>query len=391
MRYIFTKNNKTLSFVLMAIGLFSVIYGFVTNAERTWSSLLLGNHYFLAIALGALFFLAVQYAAEVGWSVVIKRILMGMSTYMWIPALVMLLIFAFGGHHHLYHWTHSELFDPKSPDFDAVINGKKGYLNLPFFIIRMVAYFGIWTAFALFIRKESLKEDIEGGTVHFHKNVKNSAIFLVLFAVTSSMSAWDFMMSLDPHFFSTLFGWYNFASLFAASLSVICMLTIYLKKQGYLEKVNQNHLHNIGLFMFAFSVFWTYLWFSQFMLIWYANLPEEVNYFIIRIKDYKFLFAANLLINFLFPFLTLMSRDAKRKTTYLLVAAIAIFIGHWLDFFMMIMPSTLGPNWSMGIPEIGITLGFGGLFLFVVFNALSKAPLMPKQHPFLEESIHHHI
>ena len=127
------------------------------------------------------------------------------------------------------------------------------------------------------------------------------------------------------------------------------------------------------------------------MLIWYANLPEEVNYFIIRIKDYKFLFGANLLINFLFPFLTLMSRDAKRKTTYLLIAAIAIFIGHWLDFFMMVMPSTLGPKWSMGIPEIGITLGFGGLFLFMVFTALAKAPLIPKQHPFLDESIHHHI
>jgi hypothetical protein len=390
MRYIVTKNNKTLSFILMAIGIFSIALAFVSDSHRAWSSLLLGNHYFLVISLAAVFFMAIQYVGEAGWSVVVSRVFQAIGSYLWIPGLVMIFIFL-AGHHDLYHWTHAELHDKASPEYDPIIDHKSGYLNMPFFIIRMVLYVAIWSGFAIFIRKESLKADLDGNISHYRKNVRNAAAFLVLFAVTSSTSSWDFMMSLDPHFFSTLFGWYNFASMFTASLSVICMMTIYLKSKGYLENVNSNHLHNIGLFMFGFSVFWTYLWFAQFMLIWYANLPEEVAWFVERFTHYRVLIALNIIINFFFPFLTLMSRDSKRKTTYLLVAAIAMFIGHWIDFFLMIMPSTQGSHWSIGIPEIGITLGFAGLFLFVVFNALAKAPIVPKEHPFLEESIHHHL
>lgn len=390
MRYNFTKNNKTLAFAMMAIGVIGVAYGFITDEHKAWASLLLGNFYFMAIALAGTFFLAIQYVAEVGWSAGLIRIFQAQGSYIPYAGIAMLLIFILG-HHDLYHWTHHELVEKGSPEYDEILAGKSGYLNIPFFVTRMVAYFLIWTVCTLSLRKHSVQEDLDGDIKHHKKMIRISATFLVLFAVTSSTSAWDFIMSIDPHWYSTLFGWYTFASLFVSGLAMITLLTIYLKKQGYLENINNNHLHDLGKFMFAFSIFWTYLWFAQFMLIWYANLPEEITYFLARFANYKWLFIANFCINFFVPFLTLMSRDSKRKIQLLTFAACVILIGHWIDMFLMIMPGAVGAHWSIGIAEIGTTIGFGGIFLFVTLKALSKAPLVAQKHPMGGESIHHHI
>lgn len=396
MRYNFTKRNKTLAFILIGIGLISIVYGFISNPHRAWANLLLSNFYLMAIALAGTFFLAVQYVAQAGWAVGLKRVLQAMGMYLPFAGIFMLLIFLFGGHD-LYHWTHESLYIEKLPDgtpnpeYDEIIAGKSGYLNTAFYLARMIAYFAIWIGFAYLLRKESLREDLDGDIKHYNKSVKYSAIFIVLFAITSSTSAWDFIMSIDTHWYSTLFGWYTFAGLFVTGLSVITLLTLYLKSQGYLEKINENHFHDLGKFMFGFSIFWTYLWFSQFMLIWYANIPEEVAYYQMRWEHYKFLWVANLLINFFFPFLVLMSRDAKRKMRILTIVAIVLLIGHWIDIFLMVMPGTVGHEWNIGLVEIGTTLGFAGLFILVVFRALSKAPLVPQKHPMLIESVHHHI
>jgi len=199
-------------------------------------------------------------------------------------------------------------------------------------------------------------------------------------------------MSIDAHWFSTLFGWYIFAGMFVTGITVLGMFTIYLKRNGYLPKVNENHLHDIGKFMFAFSVFWTYLWFSQFMLIWYANLPEEVAYYALRqTPHFKPIFIMNFLINFFVPFLTLMTRDAKRKENALIVAGILMIIGHWLDVWLIIMPGIMGTHAHIGIVEICSTLFFGGLFLWVFFNAFSKAPVVAEKHPMIEESYHFQV
>ncbi len=388
--YTVTKNNKTLAIVLIVIGVLSIAYGFATNGVRAWASLLLGNFYLMAIALASLFFVAFQYVANVGWSAVIKRIPMAISQYIPIAGVFMLLIFIFG-HHTLYSWTHPENYDVNSDHFDHILAGKTGYLNMPFFIIRMVLYFVIWGGFAYLLRRESMMEDIEGGVTRWKRNFRYSAIFLVLFAVTSSTSAWDFIMSIEAHWFSTLFGWYVFAGLFVSGLTVLTLLIIYLKKQGYLPEVNENHIHNLGLFMFAFSIFWTYLWFSQFMLIWYANLPEEVTYFMIRQDHYRVLFISNFVINFVCPFLVMLTRDAKRKMKVLVVTGILMLIGHWIDTYLMIMPGTVGHDWTIGITEIGTTCFFVGVFLWVTFANLAKAPLIARNHPMIEESLHHHI
>lgn len=390
MRYNLTRSNKTLPIVLILIGLASIIYGFATNPTEAWSSLLLGNFYFLAIALAGTFFLCIQYVAEVGWSAGLIRVFQAMGAHIPVAGVFMLIIFIFG-HHDLYHWTHEDLYVKGGEEYDAILDGKHGYLNTPFFIVRMVIYFIIWTSLTMLLRKESLKEDLDGDIKRHKKLIRYSATFLVLFLITSSTSAWDFIMSLDPHWFSTLFGWYTFASLFVSGLATMTLITLYLKKHGYMEHINENHLHDLGKFMFAFSIFWTYLWFAQFMLIWYANLPEEIAYFIMRFKYYKGLFIANFTINFFVPFLTLMTRDAKRKYTLLTVAAVVILIGHWIDMFLMIMPSTVKGNWHIWIPEIGSTLFFGGIFLFSLFRALAKAPLVPQKHPMLEESYHFHV
>jgi hypothetical protein len=390
MNYTVTKNNKTLAIVLIVVGALSIAYGFGTNSVRAWASLLLGNFYFMCIAVSCLFFVAFQYAANVGWSAVIKRIPMAVSQYILLAGIFMIIIFIFG-HHTLYSWTHPENYDPNSPHYDKILSGKTGYLNMPFFVIRMVLYFAIWYGFAYLFRKESIAEDLEGGELRWRRNFRYSAIFLVLYAVTSSTSAWDFIMSIDAHWFSTLFGWYTFAGLFVTGMTALTLLIIYLKSQGYLPEVNENHIHNLGLFMFAFSIFWTYLWFSQFMLIWYANLPEEVTYFMFRQDHYRVLFVANFVINFGAPFLMLVTRDAKRKYKVVVIGGILMLIGHWIDNYMMIMPGTVGEHWTIGITEIGTTLFFAGAFLWFTFSNLAKAPLVAKNHPMIEESIHHHI
>ena len=232
----------------------------------------------------------------------------------------------------------------------------------------------------------SLAQDTSSDISNHKRNFQWSAGFLAFFIVTESMMSWDWIMSVDPHWFSTLFGWYVFASMFVSGITTIALITIYLKSKGYLEKVNHNHIHDLGKFMFGVSVFWTYLWFSQFMLIWYANIPEEVTYFITRIEDYNLPFFGMIALNFIFPLLLLMNSDYKRVNWFIVMTGIIILIGHYIDVFNMIMPATVGDKWFIGIPELSSVAFFAGLFIYVVFNSISKAPLEPSGDPLLKES-----
>lgn len=365
--------------------------------NKPWSNLLVNSFWALALGLGALFFMAVQYAAQVGWSVVILRILEAMTSFIWVPGLVILIVILTGWFHiggnHVYHWMADGIMDPANVDmYDPIIAGKQAYLNGPFFTLRALIYLGGWIGAAMMFRKMSLNSDQPG--VDYHQNwvkMRNlGAGFLVFFAVTSSTSAWDWIMSIDTHWFSTLFGWYVFATMFVSALTALMMIILYLKGKGYLAEVNKSHIQDVAKFMFAFSIFWTYLWFSQFMLIWYSNIPEEVTYYMARFGEYKGLFFTMLVMNFVFPILVLMSRDSKRNHGFIFTAGIVILFGHWLDIFIMIMPGTVGSQWSVGLVQIGTMLGFVGLFILTVFRTLSKAPLMPKNHPMYVESTHFH-
>ena len=373
----------------------ATIHATHAKSQRPWSSLLVAAIFFLGVSLLSLFFLALQYVAEVGWSVVIKRVLMAISSFLPYIAVIIFVIILTAGFHlfgnHTFHWMAVGIMDPESSNYDAIIAGKEAYLNFGFFFIRALVYFAGWYWALKKLISLSLQEDLDGGLSYYNSSKKVSAIFLVFFAVTSSMMAWDWIMSIDTHWFSTLFGWYVFASMFVTALVVIFMTVVYLKKQGQLEHVNDSHIHDLGKFIFAFSIFWTYLWFAQFMLIWYSNIPEEVTYYVARFDQYKVPFITSLILNFVVPILLLMSRDSKRVPGTVLVVGAIVLVGHYLDFFVMIMPGTVKGHWHIGLVEIGVFLGLAGLFIRVVTKKLASMELTPKNHPMLKESKHFHI
>ncbi len=369
--------------------------------QRVWVNLWINNVYFSGLAVIGVFFVAIQYVSQAGWSAGLIRIPMSFGVWLPIGGVLMLATF-FVASHDIFHWTHHSLYEVGGAEFDSIINGKKAFFFWPmddhpsfpiFYVARMVIFFAVWYLLFMAIRKESLKEDLEGGTDRWRKMFKLSATFLVFFAVSSSVAAWDWVMSIDTHWFSTMFGWYVFASWWVAGLALITYIVVLLRDNGYMSYVNSSVLHDLGKFVFAFSIFWTYIWFSQFLLIYYANIPEETIYFVERLASDKYapVFFVNLLINFCFPFLVLMTRAAKRHESFLKIVCPIIIFGHWLDFYLMITPGTLQENGGFGLLEIGMLMIFASLFVFVALTNLAKAPLVAKNHPMLEESVHHNI
>lgn len=355
--------------------------------NKPWAALYVAAFFFFMIALGVLAFYAIQRAAQAGWSPLLFRVMEGITAYLVPGGIVVFVILAMSVAHmnHLFVWM-----DPEVVAHDTLLQGKAGFLNGTFFLIRAAIFLGGWILYREYSRKLSLAQDESDDDSNFKLNFRISAGFLVFYLISESMMSWDWIMSVDPHWFSTLFGWYIFASMFVSGITVIAMVTIYLKSRGYLPDVNDSHIHDLAKFMFGMSIFWTYLWFSQFMLIWYSNIPEEVTYFVTRIADFNLPFFGMVAMNFLFPVLLLMNSDFKRTNWFVVMTGIVILAGHYMDIFNAIMPSTVGDQWYIGIPEIGSILFFAGFFIFFVFRALTKAPLQPKRNPFIEESKHFH-
>ncbi|HEY9045444.1 MAG TPA: quinol:cytochrome C oxidoreductase [Ohtaekwangia sp.] len=367
--------------------------------RRLFSTLWMNNVFFTGLGIIGLFFVAIQYAAQAGWSVGVKRIPLAMGR--WIPiAGILMLVLWFITSHDIFHWTHDYLYK-EGPQFDKIINKKAPFFFWPlaggtfplFYIARMVIFFSLWYYFFVQIRKNMLAEDLEATNDYWYKNRVVATVFLIFFGVSSSVSAWDWVMSIDTHWFSTMFGWYVFASWWVTGLATITLIVAHLKSAGYLKVVNSNHLHDLGKFCFAFSIFWTYIWFGQFLLIYYANIPEETVYFVERMKTspYSWIFYLNLIVNFVLPFLLLMTRDAKRQLSTLKLVCPIIIIGHWFDFFNMVTPGVMKNEGGIGFMEIGVALIFAAAYLLVVLSGLAKMPLFGKNDPMLQESLHHHI
>jgi hypothetical protein len=355
--------------------------------NKPWAAFYIACIFFMLISLGVLAFYGIQQVAQAGWSPVLFRVMQGITAYLPVGSVIFFILLVLCGLHfnHLFVWMDKDVVA-----HDKLIQAKSGYLNFPFWIIRAAVFLTGWNIYRYFSRKNCLAQDESTDNSNYKKNFNISAMFLVFFIVTESIMSWDWIMSVDPHWFSTLFGWYVFASFFVSGITTICMVTLYLKSKGYLENVNSSHIHDLAKFMFGISVFWTYLWFSQFMLIWYANIPEEVTYFVTRIEVYNLPFFGAVVMNFVFPILILINTDFKRVSWILVMAGTVILLGHYVDFFNMIMPATVGDRWFIGISEIASVFFFLGLFIFVVFSALTKAPLVPKRNPFIEESKHFH-
>ncbi|RXK80980.1 quinol:cytochrome C oxidoreductase [Filimonas effusa] len=399
---------KTWSIALIAIGLLALIIGFVTkgvgghdaHAEHEkavfWGTLMYNSIFFTLVCNASMFFICATTLAMGGWQVVFRRVPEAISTLVPIfgtITLVILFYIVFIDHnHHIYHWI-----DKEAVESDVILSGKKGFLNPTFFGIWTVLTIGLWSLLGRRMRKLSSEADEramngEEGQRYIWRNTVSASLFIVWFALTvGSTIPWLWMMSIDAHWYSTMYSWYTFASSFVSGMSLVALFVIYLKNKGYLEYTNQEHLHDIGKFMFAFSVFWTYLWFSQYMLIWYANIPEETVYFKHRVQGpYKWVFFLNLILNFICPLLILMKRGAKRNYTLITFMAVLIIFGHWIDFFQMVMGSVSKEHVTLGWLDFGIAALFIGILILMVGKALASKPLVPKYHPFLKESVIHH-
>jgi hypothetical protein len=413
MEFKFEGRAKLITQILMALGLVALVGGYLTDHsdhhQRWWANLLVNGFFYFSLSLAALFFYALQYITESAWSVVIKRFFEAMLGFLPYGAAVIVIVLLAGQFHihHLYHWMDTTLYHEfmtveggvstyfdkevagavKNPNYDSIIAAKGAYFSTWFFWLRTFIYLFTFLLFAKLFRKWSLQEDEIGGTeIHF-KVFRRSALFMVFFAYFSSTLSWDWLMSIDPHWFSTLYGWYLFSGMWVGMIIFSHVTILWLKSKGYFEEITDSHMHDLGKWMFAISMLWSYLFFCQFMLIWYSNIPEEVTYYVSRIfTDYKVPFVTMFLINFVVPFLVLISRDTKRNPAFLLPVAVLIFIGHFTDVYLLVIPGTMFNHNVFGLFEIGLFLGFLGLFINRTLTTLSKAPLIAKNHPMLQES-----
>lgn len=378
------KNLKLASIALMAIGAAVIAWSFFFYPERAWANLLLNNYYFLSLALGASFFLAIQYITQSGWSAMFKRIPEAMMAYIPYAGIVMLLLYF--GMHQLYHWSDAEVMAN-----DALLAKKAPYLNVPFFFIRMVIFFIVWTVMTQLLRKASLAEDKNGGLLYFEKSEFLSKVHIFILALTFTMASFDWIMSIEAHWFSTIFSVKNFVAAFYHGSVVIVLIAILLHEKGYYKDLNESHLLDFSRYIFILAIIWGYVTFSQFMLIWYGNIPEETEYYAHRWEHgFKIIFYSNFIINWFIPFVLLLSQAINKNIRIVKAVCFLLIIGQYIDLYDQIFPAVIH-HAQFGIIEIGFFLGFGGLFTFIVTKALAAVPLIPMNHPYLEESIYHHV
>lgn len=403
MDYQVSKNAKKWTAILVIVGLLLTVTGvFLATGDghvmrRFMSNLLSNSLFFFLIGISALFFLALNHVAEAGWFAYIKRPIEALTGFVPVGIaflFITLLALSFLNGADVYVWMDPEVMKPGGAQYDPGAAARGKWLNLGFFWFRTGLYFAIYLIMWKGFLKRSLQMDQvssdEALKIHY-RNFRISAVFLLLFAIFTHTTSWDWILSIDIHWHSTLFGWYVFAGGWVTTMVMLVVLLLYLKSLGYLPKLNDSHIHDVGTWVFALSFLWSYLWFSQFMLIWYANIPEEASYYVNRIDNFKVIYFGMFIINFVFPMLILMSRDAKRHAKPLMITGLIIVIGHWLDMWVMVMGGVMGPLAKLGILEIGMGIFFLGVFVRVVLNQLAKAPLVSENQPYLDESMHHEI
>jgi len=398
---------RNTSFFLMAVGIITLVLGIVmllngqhsTDADKTrfWLVLLHDSVYLTLVATASIFIQAASTLAQGSWIVAYRRVPEAIGANVWLfgsitVIILLLIVFTFNLHgangevyNPIYAWVH--------PNGDKILEGKSNFLNPKMFVGFTLASVGLWAFFGRKFRAMSLAQESapKNDTRIYWKMFRLSGVFLIVYGLTQmSTTPWMWIMSTQPHWYSTLFSWYTFASAFVSGMSLILLWVVYLKNQGNLELVTKEHMHDLGKFMFAFSIFWTYLWFAQYMLIWYANIPDETVYFKLRQQGpYSVIFYANFIINFVMPIIILMARPSKRNYFTITFMAMIIIFGHWLDYFQMVMPGPLGANWHINWYEIGIFMGFAGIMIFCVSRTLSKTSLVPNNNVLLKEAVVH--
>jgi len=381
--YDFKIDVRRMLVIGILLGIACFVWGLLVSPERAWVNYLINMVYFISLALGGGVLVAISAITKASWMTPFKRIPEVLTSFL--PVGILLILGLFFGIHSLYEWSH-----PNIVQNDPLLLGKSNYLNIPFFMLRGLGFVVLWIFLSRKICGLSRLQDHQKNDALTQRMTFWSVLFLIVFGMTYSFASFDWLMSLKPHWFSTIFGVYNFSGLFVNVLSVVTLLLIWLKKRGYYADVNENHYHDLGKLIFGFTTFWAYIWLSQYLLIWYANIPEETVYFNDRLQhtwDWPFYF--NLVINWALPFFALMTRNSKRSPFTLSRVCTLLIFGRWLDLYLMSAPDVyhhaniLNPH--IGVMEIGIAMGFASLFLFVIGRAFGKVNLQPLNDPYLAE------
>lgn len=440
-----TDKLKKNLYIMIGVGVLGLIAAFFLYPEnhhsRLWTNILINSYFFTGIGIFGIFFVAANTLGYAGWIVLMKNVFLSLSGFIKIGAVFTLLIIA-GAYlniHNLYgHWF--------GEHGSGLANTKQAFLNPTFWTVRVVLYFLLWIFVGDKVIAAFTAKNLNDKKVNKRGRLF-AALWIVIFAVTESFASWDMIMSTDPHWYSTLFGWYNFASYGCAAFAFVILLLLFLKSKGYLAQVNENHIHDVGKFLFGFSIFWTYLWFSQFMLQWYGNIPEDTIYWTKRfnVPLFKFTIFLSLALNFVLPLFVILKRGSKRNFKVIGFASVVIIFGHYVDFFNMValdpsLPEThhaaghhakaatadytltaenhettteasathtdaasheavttsthgdahgaeeVKSYAGLGLVEFMILTGFLGAFLLTFFIRLSKTPLVNESDPYLKES-----
>ena len=380
-------NSQTnlLVYALMAVGVITFAGGMVMNAGRTWNAFLLNHSLFLGLGIGGLFFLVVHYLAFAGWNVAIRRVSESFASYLGFALVFQAILFF--GLSKIYPWTNLEFMEN-----DHLLHGKVGYFSTAFFVARVLVFFAIAVFFSYKLLSNSVEQDEKGGTELLLKQKPLAAIFLVLFAPLFTGFAVDTLKSLDPKWFSTIFGVYVFIGFVQASVAATILVIRMMQRNGYLAVVTADHFHDLGKYLLGFSIFWAYIGVSQYLLIWYANIPEETSFYLLRsTPGWVAVSLALPLLRFLLPFILLLPRMAKRTPSHLEKVACIVFFGAWVDLYWLIIPYFSPEKFTLSIFDLGLFLGFLGFFAFAVRRYLSMHATVPVKDPFLHETLHHHV
>jgi hypothetical protein len=377
-----SRSAMRIPIALIAAGAVALVVGLIVTPERTWLNLLVDGFYVMSLGVSALFFITTQRLSSAKWSASIRRI---PEAYMMIlPAAAGLMILLAFGFHSLYPWTVPHALDHKPGEIAA---GHETYLIPGFVYARMIAVVALWLLFAWRVRKISLAADAsrEAGLVGHVRLNRITAVFAPVFALTITAAAYDWIISLEPKWFSTMFAVYVFAGVFVQGVAAIALATVLLRRRGSFGpggvQIGIEPVHTLGTMMLAFCTFWGYIWVCQYLLIWYGNIPEEAPYYLARSSaPWLPLFLGNFVINWIIPFFVLLPRKNKRSFRVMAAMAILILVGRWLDLYIMVMPS----HWDaphFGILELAMAAGCGGLIFLLVVRGLSRAPLIPTHEP----------